>query len=59
MRLKNLYLLVFFFRSNTIDMDCSILYGTEYPVLWMKIGVSFPFKNPLSVTDCHFYREEK
>ncbi len=20
-------------------MDCSILYGTEYPVLWMKIGV--------------------
>lgn len=25
-------------RSNTIDMDCSILYGTEYPVLWMKIG---------------------
>ena len=26
-------------RSSTIDMDCSILYGTEYPVLWMKIGV--------------------
>jgi len=25
-------------RSSTIDMDCSILYGTEYPVLWMKIG---------------------
>jgi len=26
-------------RSSTIDMDCSVLYGTEYPVLWMKIGV--------------------
>lgn len=25
-------------RSSTIDMDCSVLYGTEYPVLWMKIG---------------------
>lgn len=25
-------------RSSTIDMDCSVLYATEYPVLWMKIG---------------------
>jgi len=25
-------------RSATIDMDCSVLYATEYPVLWMKIG---------------------
>ena len=36
------YILCFcnlYFRSSTIDMDCSILYGTEYPVLWMKIGV--------------------
>jgi len=23
-------------RSSTIDMDCSVLYATEYPVLWKK-----------------------
>jgi len=23
-------------RSSTIDMDCSVLYSTVYPVLWMK-----------------------
>lgn len=25
-------------RRSTIDMDCSVLYATEYPILWMKIG---------------------
>ena len=24
-------------RSSTIDMDCSVLWATEYPILWMKI----------------------
>ena len=24
-------------RSSTIDMECSVLWATEYPVLWMKI----------------------
>jgi len=34
-------------RSSTIDMDCSILYGTEYPVLWMKIGAD---KRPIPLS---------
>ena len=23
--------------GGTIEMDCSVLYATEYPVLWMKL----------------------
>ena len=28
---------IYIHRSSTIDMDCSVLWATEYPILWMKI----------------------
>ena len=34
--ISTLYL-QYIYRSSTIDMDCSVLWATEYPILWMKI----------------------
>ena len=45
--------IILFHRSSTIDMDCSILYGTEYPVLWMKIGVGTQLIHIVSHTHTH------
>jgi len=45
-------------RSSTIDMDCSVLYGTEYPVLWMK-QVSGTPPIPLSESSSLIIRDNR
>ena len=30
-------LFLWYFSGGTIEMDCSVLYATEYPILWVKL----------------------